>query len=216
MPFWHIDISPYITSGYFLKLLILLLLSLNLIAQDEYSFRVAFGKASTKDLGEIIRFDSDIHPDNLSVLALDAGYLLKKEIFELPLDLYIKGGLGYFHEGSTPRSDVYETTIYVKVYYNIDFLENRVRLGLGEGLSYTSDVLWTEEQEAIAESEEYAQFLNYLDLSIDFDLGKLVGYKPLEETYIGWTIKHRSGILGLFNGVDGGSNYNTISIEKNF
>ena len=199
-----------------MKLLLLLLLSLNLIAQDEYSFRVAYGKASTKDLGEILSFDSDIHQDNLSVLSLDVGYLLKKEIFELPLDLYVKGGLGYFHEGNTQRSDVYETAIYVKVYYNIDFLKNRVRLGLGEGLSYTSDVLWAEEQEAIAESEKYAQFLNYMDLSIDFDLGRLLRYKPLEETYIGWTLKHRSGIFGLFSGVDGGSNYNTISIEKNF
>jgi len=201
-----------------LKLLLLLLLSLNLIAHDEYSLRVAYGEASTKDLYEILFFDSDKDPDNLTVISLDGGYLLKKEIFELPLDFYIKGGLSSFNEGNAPTtSSVYEGVIYVKFYYNLDFLENRVRFGLGEGLSYTSDILWSEYKEADEAQENPSKLLNYLDISVDFDLGKLVRYKPLEETYIGWTLKHRSGVLGLFHGiVDGGSNYNTISIEKNF
>ncbi len=201
-----------------MKLLLLLLLSLNLIAHDEYSLRVAYGEASTKDLYEILFFDSDKDPDNLTVISLDGGYLLKKEIFELPLDFYIKGGLSSFNEGNAPTtSSVYEGVIYVKFYYNLDFLENRVRFGLGEGLSYTSNILWSEYKEADEAQENPSKLLNYLDISVDFDLGKLVRYKPLEETYIGWTLKHRSGVLGLFHGiVDGGSNYNTISIEKNF
>ena len=199
-----------------MKLLLLLLLSLNLTAQDEYSFRVAYGEASTKNLGDIIIFDSDRHPDNLTVLSLDAGYLLKKDVYDLPLDVYVKGGISCFNEGNTTRKDVYEGTIYFKLYYNMDFLQNRVRFGLGGGLSYTSRVLWSEYKEAMEDDDEYSKFLNYLDISVDFDLGKLVKYKPLENTYIGWTLKHRSGILGLFNGVHGGSNYNTISIEKNF
>jgi len=212
-----------------LKYLVVLLLFLTLNA-DEYSFRVAYGKASTKDLGEILLLNSDRHPDNLSVLALDGGYLLKKSIYELPLDLYIKGGVSYFDEadkhinGFGPlaviydgeRSDVYEGTIYIKVYYNFDFLNNRVRIGVGEGLSYTSSVLWSEEKEATQEKEGYSKLLNYLDISIDLNIGKLIKYKPLDTAYIGWTIKHRSGIFGIFNGVDGGSNYNTISLETNF
>jgi len=201
-----------------LKLLLLLLLSLNLIAQDSYSLRVAYGEASTKDLYEIFLLDVDRDSDKLTVFSLDGGYLLKKEIFELPLDFYIKGGLSCFNEGDAPaKSSVYEGVIYIKFYYNLDFLENRVRFGLGEGFSYTSDILWSEYKEANNEQEKPSKFLNYLDISVDFDLGKLVRYKPLEDTYIGWTLKHRSGVLGLYNGVvEGGSNYNTISIERNF
>ena len=201
-----------------MKLLLLLLLSLNLIAHDEYSLRVAYGEASSKDIENILFFDSDRHPDNLTVLSLDCGYLLQKDLFELPLDLYVKGGLSYFNEGDAPTtSSVYEGVLYVKIYYSVDFLDNRVRFGLGEGFSYTTEILWSERKEAIEENDEYSQLLNYVDLSIDFDLGKLVGYKVLENTYIGWTLRHRSGVFGLFNGVvDGGSNYNTISIEKNF
>ena len=224
MPFLAYSNSLHLRPiGFFLKLLLLLLLSLNLIAQDDYSLRVAYGQASTKDLGEILSFDSDRHPYHLSVLALDGGYLLKKEMFELPLDFYVKGGLSYFDDNNVPsgsdvqsEGNVYEATIYIKFYYNIDFWQNRVRFGLGEGLSYTSDMLWIEKDEAIREDDDYSKFLNYLDISLDFDLGRLIRYKPLENTYIGWTIKHRSGVFGLFNGVYGGSNYNTISIEKNF
>ena len=206
-----------------MKLLLLFLFTLNLIAQDEYSFRVAYGQASTKDLGEILSADFDRHTYGLTVLALDGGYLLKKDLFELPIDFYAKAGFSYFDDNGVPAGssvassgDVYEGTIYVKLYYNIDFLDNRVRFGFGEGLSYTTEMLWIEEDEATTDGEDYAQFLNYLDISLDFDLGKLVRYKPLENTYIGWTIKHRSGVAGLFSGVRGGSNYNTFSIEKNF
>ncbi len=185
------------------------------MAQDDYSFRVAYGKVTSSDLGEIISGDIQEHPDDLRVLAFDGGYLLGKEIYDLPIDIYARGGLAYFDEDNV-QSDVLEATLYVKAYLNIDFLENRVRLGIGEGLSYTSDVLWSEYEEATREGDSYSQFLNYLDLSIDFDIGRLVRYDALKDTYIGWTIKHRSGVFGLFNGVHGGSNYNTISIEKNF
>ena len=200
-----------------MKLLLLFLFTLNLIAQDEYSFRAAYGEASVDDLGDIVFLESSTHPDNLTVYSLDAGYLLKKDMFEFPFDLYFKGGLSYFNEGYSPREDhIYEGTLYFKLYYKVDFLENRVRIGLGEGISYTSDVLWSEYKEAQDEGDHTSKFLNYMDLSVDFDLGRLVRYEPLRDTYIGWTLKHRSGVFGLFHGVHGGSNYNTISIERNF
>jgi len=208
-----------------------MLLFLSLVAEDKYSMRIAYGQATTKDLGEILFFNIDKHPDDLTVLSLDAGYLLLDDMWEFPVDLYVKGGISYFDEPNLQiyktgpyttqatygeRSDAYEGTIYVKVYYKLDFWKNRIRFGLGEGLSYTTSVLWSEEKEATQENEDYAKLLNYLDISVDFDLGRLIRYEPLEDTYIGWTIKHRSGVFGLFSGVDGGSNYNTISIEKNF
>jgi len=201
-----------------LKIVLLLLLTLNLIAADEYSFRVAYGKASNSTLGAIILGDfySNNHEKDLSVLAFDGGYLLKESLFDWPLDIYLKGGLSYFDEKGT-GSDVYEATVYVKAYYNLDFWDNRVRFGFGEGGSYTSGFLFIEQEEASAANSNNSYFLNYIDLSADFDLGRLVRYKPLHNTYIGWSLKHRSGIFGLINGVEsGGSNYNTVYLEKNF
>lgn len=188
------------------------------MAFDNYSLRAAYGVASKSDLAEIMIGDFSPHPKHLSVVAIDGGYLLKEGAFDLPLDIYLKGGFSRYDESAAFRDDLYEMTLYIKAYYNFDFLDNRVRFGFGEGGSYTTGILFVELEEAIESGyDKTSHFLNYLDISLDFDLGKLVGYKELEGAYIGWAIKHRSGILGLINNVKrGGSNYNTIYIEKNF
>ncbi|PHQ65459.1 MAG: hypothetical protein COB99_03800 [Sulfurimonas sp.] len=199
-----------------MKYLVLLFLFLSLSADDNYSLRIAHGKVTNSDFGEVLFFDVKSYPQDLKVTALDAGYLLKRDAFDLPIDFYVKGGLSYFDEAGL-QDDIYEGTLYVKVYWNIDFLSNRVRLGFGEGLSYTSDILYVEKVEAIENNDNNSEFLNYIDFSLDFDIGRLVRYEPLKDTYLGVAVKHRSGIFGLFNNVEkGGSNYVTLSLEKNF
>ena len=198
-------------------LVLLFLFGLSVSAEDKYSIRLAHGWATSSDLGEILfgQIDGSYGKD-LSVTSLDVGYLLYKEINDLPIDIYVKGSLGYFYEDNI-HDDILETIIYIKAYYNIDFLDNRVRVGLAEGLSYTSHILYAEKRDALENHDNNSNFLNYLDISVDFDLGKLTTYKPLRETYVGWALKHRSGVFGLINNVrHGGSNYNTFYIEKNF
>ena len=193
-----------------------LLIFANLEANDDYSFRVAFGKATTSNLSEIISGDIGNPPRDYYVYGFDAGYLISKDFYDLPIDFYAQLGLGIYDEDGAQKT-VYESTLYIKVFWKIDFLDNRVRLGLGEGISYTSRYLQIEWDEAMDDGDNYSKYLNYLDLSIDFDLGRLTGVRSLKDTYIGWTIKHRSGVWGLFNSVEeGGVNYNTISITKNF
>lgn len=202
-----------------MKIILLLLLTLNLIAQDDdYSLRLAYGKASSSTLGAILVGDAQPHKYDYSVFAIDGGYLLKEKLFDVPLDIYVKGGISRFDDSAHPvnSSIVYESIVYVKAYYNINFLDNRIRFGFGEGASYTSDILSVEQLEGNAEDKK-SYFLNYIDLSLDFDLGKLITYKPMHGAYVGWALKHRSGIFGLINGVTkGGSNYNVVYIEKNF
>ena len=198
-----------------MKIIILFFLIANLIAQDDYSLRVAYGNASENDLGEIISGQLGSHTEDLTVLSVDGGYLLKESAFEWPMDIYVKGGVSYFDEGAF--DDVYEATLYIKAYWNFDFLENRIRVGLGDGISVTSDILRTEYLEAKSKNDNNSEFLNYIDFSVDFDFGRLIRYKPLHNTYIGYALKHRSGIYGLINNVEkGGSNYNTIYLERNF
>lgn len=200
-----------------MKYIFLFLLAFELFASQNYSLRAAYGVASSNSLGEIVMGDFSAHPKHLSVVAFDGGYLLKEGAFDFPIDIYFKGSLSRFDESAAFRDDLYELALYIKAYYNFDFLDNRVRFGFGEGGSYTTDILFVELEEAIEKDGKTSHFLNYLDISLDFDLGKLVGYKPLEGAYMGWALKHRSGIFGLINNVKrGGSNYNTIYIEKNF
>ncbi|MBU1217221.1 hypothetical protein KJ870_03605 [bacterium] len=200
-----------------MKIIAALLFFINLMAQEQYSFRAAYGIASQSDFGEIISANNENHVKDLSVFALDGGYLLSHNTFELPIDIYLKGGVAFFDESSVSKNDIYEGLLYIKAYWNFDFLDNRIRLGLGDGLSYTSEILYIEKEEALAKEDTTSNLLNYMDVSLDFDFGRLISYKPLHDTYVGWAIKHRSGVYGLFNDVkNGGSNYNTFYIEKSF
>lgn len=198
-----------------MKLILFLLLGINLIAaQENYSFRVAYGKATLSDFSEIIVGNWQGHPKDLRVLALDGGYLLKQNLYNKPIDAYIRGSLSHFNEDHMQK-DVYEAAVYLKLFYN--FLDKRFRFGFGEGVSYTTDVLYTEWLEATQEHDNNSKFLNYIDLSLDFNVGKLFKAKSADNIYVGWALKHRSGIFGLINNVRrGGSNYNTFYIETHF
>ena len=201
------------------KILLLLLLIASSIfaseATNKYSMRVAYGKSTSSDLGNVVSGKIDGDTANLYVYDIDGGYLLVPNLFDMPIDIYAKGSLSYYDEGSS--ANAYGVDTYIKAYYNLDFLKNRVRFGFGEGVSYTTKTLRTESNDAQAHSRNTSKFLNYLDISMDFDIGKLVSYKPLSQTYVGFLIKHRSGIFGTINNVNhGGSNYNSIYLERNF
>ena len=199
-----------------MKLFLLLwLIALNAVASGDYSLRASVGQATDYDFGEILTGSIGKFQTNSEVYTLDAGYLTRQSSKEIPIDLYIKSSLSYFEQ---PSSDaIFEITIYLKAYYNIDFFDNRVRVGFGEGASYTSGILFVEKEDAEAYGDNNSHFLNYIDMSLDFDFGRLVRYKPFEETYLGVLIKHRSGIFGLINNVKhGGSNHVCVYVEKNF
>ncbi len=202
-----------------MKLTVLLFFCItSLFAQNNYSLRLAHGQASRSDLGKIISGDfTSNYPAGLYVTALDAGYMLNNSVLGLPLDFYIKNGFSVFDDRNANDAMIYESTLYFKIYLNMDFLSNRLRLGFGEGASYTSNILYVEKTDAEINHDNNSKILNYLDISLDFDFGRLIRYKPLYGTHLGWALKHRSGIFGLINSVrHGGSNYNTLYIEKNF
>jgi len=180
----------------------------------KYSVRGVYGWATSKDLGEVVFGHFSPDSKQYKVYSLDGGYLLWDNVNEWPLDIYVKGGLSYYDEDNFESA--YGADVYIKAFWSFDFLKNRVRLGFGEGISYTTKTLKIEEEDAVVKSSPTSKFLNYLDISLDFDFGKLVRVKSLENLYIGMLIKHRSGVFGLYNGVHGGSNYNTLYLEKNF
>ncbi|MGB5965323.1 MAG: hypothetical protein WBF77_03050 [Sulfurimonadaceae bacterium] len=148
------------------------------------------------------------------MINLDGGWRFVHNAFDLPFDFYLKGGISRFYERGY-QDDFFEGTLYVKAYWKFDFLQNRIRVGLGEGFSYAQEVPVVESDEA--SDGITSKFLNYLDISADFDLGRLIRVDALQELYIGYTIKHRSGVFGAYNSVShGGSNYHMLTVEKNF
>jgi outer membrane protein len=180
---------------------------------NAYSIRLGAGIADKNDLGDILLGDWNRYDKGTSVFNLDGGWRFVENMSDLPIDWYMKGGVSCYYENGY-ADNVWEANLYVKLYWKIDFLQNRVRLGLGEGLSLASDIPIVEVDDA--EGDPKSKFLNYLDISADFDLGRLIRVESLRDVYLGYTIKHRSGIFGLFKHVHGGSNYNMLTIEKNF
>lgn len=196
--------------------LLFLLFFINLFAQNEYELRLAYGRSDSHDFGEIISSQIAPYSTNTHVMMLDAGYKIVDDLFDVPFDIYIKGGISKFLENGYQK-DIYENTLYVKGYYTFDFLDNSVRFGAAEGASYTYGTIYVEKLDAQSHHDNNSHYLNYIELSLDFDFGKLIKYKPLEGTYFGVMLKHRSGIFGLINNVrHGGSNYEAVYIEKNF
>ena len=185
--------------------------------ENDYSARVFWGASSASDLDELYTFTGlNTSSYKTNVYGLDIGYKLFENIFDLPFDLYAKAGVSYFDE-NYHQDNFLEAVFCFKLVYKLNAFNNQFRIGFAEGGSYAESIPWTESQEAIAEDDKQANFLNYLEITFDFDMGKLIRVKSMENFYLGYLIKHRSGVHGLYGGVyDGGSNYNCIYLEKNF
>ncbi len=195
-------------------LFIILTCKLLLSAQDNYSLKIAGGIADENDFGQILSSQTKPHHTSVGVVGIDGGYLLKR--FEAPFEIYAKAGLFRFLEHGY-QDDFFETNLFIKLYYNLNFLNQRIRFGAAEGISYAFEIPIVEQIEAEENSDNNSNFLNYLEISLDFDIGRLLHVKSLKNTYLGYTLKHRSGIYGLINNVErGGSNYNMLHIEKTF
>ncbi|QSZ42700.1 hypothetical protein GJV85_11450 [Sulfurimonas aquatica] len=198
-------------------LFIFALLFVHLVAQDKYSLRLEAGQSSASDFDQLYTFKGfNTSPYNTKVYGIDGGYELYNNLFTLPLDIYLKAGLSYFDE-NYHQKDFLEGTFYIKMYYSLEALGYELRIGIAEGVSYAHRVPYVEAREAIEENDNQSNFLNYMEITFDIDLGKITHQKYLDEVYLGYLIKHRSGFHGAYGGVsDGGSNYNCLYVEKNF
>ncbi|MEA2073035.1 MAG: hypothetical protein U9O86_05570 [Campylobacterota bacterium] len=206
-----------------MKLLFLSLLSFytvfaaDILHENDFSVRGFWGASSASDFDQLYTFKGlNTSPYKTNVYGVDTGYKLFENIFDLPFDIYAKAGVSYFDE-NYHQGDFLEAVVCFKLVYKLNVLDNQFRIGFAEGGSYAGRVPWVEAKEAEAEDDNQAKFLNYLEFSFDFDIGKLIRVKSMENYYIGYLIKHRSGFHGTYGGVyDGGSNYNCIYLEKNF
>ena len=64
-----------------------------------------------------------------------------------------------------------------------------------------------------------SRLLNYLDVSLDLNVGDLIRNEGARACTLGLVISHRSGVFGLvdiFGNVNNGSNYNTAALECGF
>jgi len=179
--------------------------------------RVANGEATPSNIGEILGGHKETDPYHNTLTSLFYGYPVTDELFGLPIDVYLTPGLVYHHHSAVQES-FYEYVIAVKGYYTFKWPVHW-RLGLAEGLSYSSQINYVERTELEAKGYRPSKVLNYLDFSVDLNIGDLFNSKTLRDTWFGYSIHHRSGIFGTgsqFGRIKGGSNYTTLYLQQHF
>ena len=182
-------------------------------AGDNASAAIFYGKLTDTDFLEI-PFRS---PDVESVHMI--GISLRKEIAELSrLAGFIPKGFFLDTEGVLAAKwgrlgdidqDFQEAAASVNLRY--DFPERIFAfnsISFGNGLSLTSTE--SEFEENLTIGDDTNQLLWYMMLELDFDLPGTDKWKAL------CRIHHRSGIFGIFDDVDGGSNYITMGLRYMF
>lgn len=179
--------------------------------------RVAHGWATPSNIGDIIRGDSVKDEYNNQLTSIFYGYPLTDELFSLPLEMYLTTGF-VWHWDSEVQDSEQEYVLAIKAYYTIDW-PVRWRLGFAEGLSYVSDVTYIERNEMEEKGYRPSELMNFLDLSLDINLGDIFNAPALNKTWLGYSIHHRSSIFeqaSQFGRIKGGSNYNTVYLQFDF
>ncbi len=179
--------------------------------------RIAHGWATPSNIGEIISGDTEKDEYNNQLTSVFYGIPLTDELFSWPLDIYITPGF-VWHWNSEVQDSEQEVVLAIKGYYTAQW-PVRVRFGVAEGLSYISNVTYIERTELEKKGYRPSELLNYLDFSVDVNVGDLFNQPQLSDVWLGYSIHHRSAIFesaSQFGRIKGGSNYNTVYVQFNF
>lgn len=220
------------------KLIIILitLLSLNLYGETEgegknrkafdvdgnkYIIRPLYGIATRSDIGDLITFkDLKGDPNGGKLAGIQVERYVYKNPYDFPVNITLQSSfITHFNSYSGEKADyytnkdTYEINFGIKIYWTEFPWDKyvRTRLGVSEGLSYTSNI--TNLERYNQHNEKNSNYLNYIDVTLSFNAKDITRMDNLEDTYIGIGISHRSGIFGTINGVDGGSNNVTFFFE---
>lgn len=90
------------------------------------------------------------------------------------------------------------------------------RWGFGFGMSYAETVPIAEQRKQASSGDNTSQFLNYLEMTLDFPLRRMSKANWLQRCYAGITLVHRSGIFGtsdILGDVSGGADWITAHLE---
>lgn len=185
---------------------------------DNHYLRWAFGWGTPSNIGEIIGGNTETDEYNNRLTSLFYGIPIAESLFSLPIQLYVTPGFAY-HLESDVQDPIAEYILAIKAYYTFNW-PIRWRFGFAEGLSYVSSLTYLEQLEIEEKGyENGSNLLNYLDFSLDLNLGDTFNAPSLDKVWLGYSIHHRSAIFessSMFGRIKGGSNYNTIYLQWHF
>jgi outer membrane protein len=178
--------------------------------------RLSHGWATPTDLAKIIRFQARKDSNNNQLTSIFYGHPLTDDFFSLPIHFYITAG--FVWHWAKVRSSVQEIDIAIKLYYTFP-LPVRVRFGAAEGISYVNDIPDVEAREMERKGYKPSNLMNFLDFTLDLNIGDIFGGQELDKWWIGYGIHHRSSIFETaqqFGRISGGSNFQTITLLRHF
>lgn len=187
--------------------------------QDDNSrfVRISHGWATPSNLGDILSGNTQTDRYNNQMTSLFYGTRLTETLFTLPIELYFTPGVAW-HYDSEVQNEIVEGVVAIKAFYTFE-LGPRWRFGVAEGLSYVSNLTYIEGSEIEEKGYKPSKLLNYLDFSLEVNLGDIFGSAAMKELWLGYSIHHRSGIFetsSTFGRIKGGSNYQAVSLQWNF
>ena len=198
--------------------------------EDEYNFftnngsptsaRLAYGCTTETKFNAIVRGELNCRNDGTGLASVFVGRKLADDLFTLPMEVWIYGGLARRFENNL-QDDFFEGVLALKALYRRFPWSKHVetRIGLGHGLSYAERVPNLERTKAEDRNRRISHLLNYLEFSIDVSVGDVLRAERLRNLFFGFAVHHRSGnfaSVNLFGNVDGGSNVNTLYLEWEF
>lgn len=151
------------------------------------------------------------------ITGIELGQPFIENLNGWPLDFVGYVGLKHHDDRPYQRNGV-QVDLQMKAYWRgFPWSDSvRTRLGFGFGLSIADPVPYEEVTSQAARGRPTSRVLNYLDPTIDLNLGDVVGHAPLKNTWVGVGVSHRSGIFAwskMLGSVNGGSNYIYLYVE---
>ena len=180
-------------------------------------WRLGQGFATPSTLGNIFNFEAVPDTNNNKLTSIFYGHPLTDELFGIPLEVYITPGFTW-HWQSDVQPNSFELDLAIKLYYTIKW-PIRWRLGAAEGISWVNKIPYMEANSLAKKEYSPSNLMNFLDFSIDFNIGDIIGNRPMKQWWIGYYIHHRSSIFESaqqFGRISGGSNYHTIYVMWNY
>jgi len=176
--------------------------------------RLAQGFASPSDLGEILSLDIEDDEFDNKMTSVFYGHPLSDQLFGLPLQVYLSPGLAYHYKSEVQDATV-ELIAKIHLYYTFPW-SVRTRLGVAEGISWIEDITYIESQSMEEKGYRPSNLMNYLDFSLDVNVGDLFSAEKMKALWLGVAVHHRSSIFesaSQFGRIKGGSNYPSIYLQ---
>jgi hypothetical protein len=191
-------------------------------ADNQNSFRLSYAKSSETDFVTVVVGDFQQSQESNGLIGATWGRPLSDTLFGLPFPMTAHIGLQYFDERGYQK-DGYGATAFVKAHYDwrLPFTQTHLKLGLGEGLSYVSQIPMSERRDFAKKGVESEKLLNYMEWTIDLPLTQFASMKPLfeghiEEFSVGFIVWHRSSVFGLMAESQGGVNFMGFGFEAKY